>query len=177
LQLSLLQLPGKKGAMPWTTNVLVVANVTATSSELLGALVSKAQSGLTRFRLVVPSSSVAGGRQAAERQLADALERLRGAGLDVEGTVGSVDPVVAVSDEWDPRTYDEVVVSTLPMGVSKWLHAGLPERVERLTGARVTHVVAQPARPEPQPRPVPEHAKLGVMAPLSVLSWGGRRDR
>jgi GABA permease len=163
--------------MPWTTNVLVVANVTATSPELLGALVGKAESGPARFRLVIPSSPVAGGRHAAEKQLSDALERLRAAGLDVEGTVGSIDPVVAVSDEWDPRTYDEVVVSTLPMGVSKWLHAGLPERVQRLTGARVTHVVAQPPKPEPQIRPVPERARLGVMTPLSVLSWGGRRDR
>jgi hypothetical protein len=161
--------------MPWTTNVLVVANVTATSPELIAALATKARSGPARFRLVIPSSPT-GGRQAAEQQLADALERLRAAGLDVEGTVGSIDPIVAISDEWDPRRYDEVILSTLPMGVSRWLHAGLPERVQRLTGASVTHIVAQPAKPSPQTRPVPEHTKLGVMAPLSVLGWGRRRD-
>jgi nucleotide-binding universal stress UspA family protein len=169
-------LPRKKGAMPWTTNVLVVANVTATSPELIGALVSKARSGPARFRLVIPSSPAAGGRPAAEQQLAEALERLRAAGLDVEGTVASIDPLVAVSDEWDARRYDEVVLSTLPLGVSRWLHAGLPERVARLTGARVTHVVAEPAKPRPQARPVPEHVRLGVMAPLLVLGWGRRRD-
>jgi hypothetical protein len=161
--------------MPWTTNVLVVANATATSPELIAALVTKAQSGPVQFRLVIPSSTT-GGRQVAEQQLTHALERLRAAGLEVEGTVGSIDPIVAISDEWDPRRYDEVVLSTLPMGVSRWLHAGLPERVQRLTGARVTHIVAQPAKPSPQTRPVPEHEKLGVMAPLSVLTWGGRRD-
>jgi hypothetical protein len=163
--------------MPWTTNVLVVANVTATSPELIAALLSKAQTGPTHFRLVIPASPVAGGRAAAEQQLAEALERLRTAGLDCDGAVGSVDPIVAISDEWDPQRYDEVIVSTLPVGVSRWLHAGLPERVQRLTGARVTHVVGGPAKPEPPVRPAPEHAKLGVMAPLSVLSWGGRRDR
>ena len=163
--------------MPWTTNVLVVANVTATSPELIGALLSRAQAGPTRFRLVIPSSPVAGGRVAAEDQLAEALERLRAAGLDCDGAVGSVDPIVAISDEWDPQRYDEVILSTLPVGVSRWLHAGLPERVQRLTGARVTHIVGRPAKPERPASPAPEHTKLGVMAPLSVLSWGGRRDR
>ncbi|MDQ6834639.1 MAG: hypothetical protein M3016_00445 [Actinomycetota bacterium] len=163
--------------MPWTTNVLVVANVTATSPELVGALTTKGQSGPARFRLVIPASPITGGRQAAAAQLAEALERLRAAGLEIDGTVGSIDPIVAVSDEWDPRRYDEVIVSTLPMGASKWLHAGLPERIERLTGAPVTHVVSEPAKPAPQTRPAPEHAKLGVMAPLSVLSWGRRHDR
>jgi len=161
--------------MPWITNVLVVANVTATSPELMAALSTKARSGPVRFRLVIPSSPT-GGRQVAEQQLADTLERLRSAGLDVEGTVGSIDPIVAISDEWDPQRYDEVILSTLPMGVSRWLHAGLPERVQRLTGASVTHIVSHPAKPSPQGGPGPEHPKLGVMSPLSVLGWGRPRD-
>ena len=110
--------PGRS-AKRWTAKVLVVANVTASSPELIAALATKArvQPG-HGFMLVIPASPT-GGRQAAEQQLADALERLRTAGLDVEGTVGSGDPIVAVSEAWDPRRYDEVIVSTLPTGVSK----------------------------------------------------------
>ena len=39
--------------MPWTTSVLVVANVTAGSDELLEALRSRAEQGPTRFTLLV----------------------------------------------------------------------------------------------------------------------------
>lgn len=152
--------------MPWTTNVLVVANVTATSPELVSALVDRGRHGPARFTLVVPASPVAGGREAAQAQLEAALTDLTAAGLKVDGHVGSYDPIIAVSDEWDPRRYDEIIISTLPMRFSKWLHAGLPERVERMTGARVTHVVAQPPKPEPETVPPPPHEKHGVITPL-----------
>jgi len=64
------------------------------------------------------------------------------------GTVGGVslrdraDPILAVQDAWDPCRFDEVIVATLPTGVSRWMAADLPHRVERLTGARVTHIVS-----------------------------------
>jgi hypothetical protein len=51
-----------------------------------------------------------------------------------------------VQDVWDPRRFDEVIVATLPTGTSRWMAADLPRRVERLTGARVTRVVAQAGR-------------------------------
>lgn len=162
--------------MQWTTNVLVVANVTATSPELLAELKARSGAGHTRFMLVVPAQPVVGGRRSAELSLQEALGWMREAGLEVEGRVGSTDPIVAVTDEWDPRCYDEIVLCTLPMRVSKWLHAGLPERVERLTGARVRHVVAEPLKPKVTAGPAPAHEKLGVIAPLSVLSWGAPRD-
>jgi hypothetical protein len=43
--------------------------------------------------------------------------------------------------------YDEVIVSTLPVKVSKWLKLDLPHRVERGTGLPVTHVVAREPKP------------------------------
>lgn len=162
--------------MTWTTSVLVVANITATSREVLDQLVARGEQGPMRVMLVVPASPVADGREIARQRLEEALSGLRQAGLEVDGRVGSSDPIVAITDEWDPRRYDEIVVSTLPMRVSKWLHAGLPERVERLTGARVTHVVSEPAKPEVMVGPAPHHEKLGVMSPLSVLTWGAHRQ-
>jgi hypothetical protein len=135
----------------WKACILVVANRTADSDELLAALRDR---GNARFELVVPATTtggVAAGRRLAEEQLASALERMREAGLEAEGKVGDPDPYVATRETWDPARFDEIVVSTLPTGTSKWLQADLPHRVERTTGAPVRHVVASERRATPAP--------------------------
>jgi hypothetical protein len=162
--------------MAWKRSVLVLANVTATSDELLAELDSRAQRQPARFTLIVPATPFGGGRLAAETQVVDALERLHAAGLDVDGAVGDPDPVVAAMDAWNPRNYDEIIVSTLPMKLSKWLNAGLPERIARLTGAPVTHLVSQPPRPEAQITPARGREERNVMGPLSVLAWGSAKS-
>lgn len=128
-------------------SILVVANITAMSDELLDAIQARADLGPTAFTLIVPAAPHYGGRAAAATRLDAALDRLRGAGLEVEGRVAAGDPVEAVSEAWDPRRYDEIIISTLPMRVSKWLHRGLPQRIAELTDALVTHVVSHPPRP------------------------------
>ena len=134
--------------MAWTTNVLVVANRTAGSSELLDALKKRGEGGETRFTLLVPCDP-GGGRTKAREALDSALEQLRHAGLEVSGTVGSdADPVGAVMEVWDPAEYDEIVVSTFPSGASHWLNMDLPQRVAKLTDAHVDHVVAESMRSE-----------------------------
>ena len=163
--------------MQWRTNVLVVANVTATSDELVSALTARAARGSVAFTLIVPANPLAGARAAADAQLAEAIELLRARGLEVDGRVGPSDVIIAVNDEWDPRRYDEIIISTLPMRFSRWLHAGLPERIEHLTGAWVTHVVAQPPKPPVAITAASAHEKRNPMGPLSVLSWGGHKQR
>ena len=86
---------------------------------------------------------------------------MRSAGLAVDGQVGDQDPIAAVHEAWDPTQYDEVVVSTLPTGTSRWLQVDLPHRIERLTGVRVTHVVASPKRAAPQAQPAHKPEKTG----------------
>jgi hypothetical protein len=152
--------------MAWKRNVLVVANVTAMSTDLLDALERRAAREPTAFTLVVPATPSGGGRAAAAENLAAALEQLRAAQLEADGHVGDGNPVTAVMDEWDPGRYDEVIVSTLPIRVSKWLHAGLPERIAKLTGAPVTHVVSEPPRPAPETVAAPEHEKHGLITPF-----------
>lgn len=164
--------------MTWKRNVLVVANVTATSDELMQDLEARAAREPASFTLVVPAAPVAGGREAAGENLSAALERLREVGLEVEGSVAHADPIVAVTDAWDPKRYDEIVVSTFPMSVSKWLHAGLPERIAKLTGAPVSHVVCQVPRPAIETAPAPaQHDRAASLGPLTVLGWGGQRQR
>ncbi len=174
--------------MALKASVLVVAHITAVSDELLDALRARAEQGPVKFTVLVPAGAAGrAGREAARERLDAALERMRGVGLEVEGRVGPPDPATAVHQAWDPASFDEVVVSTLPTGSSKWLQVDLPHRVERMTGAPVTHVVAsEPRKPPPVGQPPPPEEKLGVLAPFAPLTWAqpgseeeepGRRSR
>jgi hypothetical protein len=136
-------------------NVLVVANRTAESPELIEALRERAERGDAVFTLLVPSTphgvawaaDMHSGGGEAEQHMHNAVERLRSAGVQVkEGKVGDPDPIAAVQDEVNFASYDEVIVSTLPGGISKWLKLDLPHRVERVTGLPVTHVSAHEAK-------------------------------
>ena len=126
--------------------ILVVANKTAESPELLEAL--KARADGNTFHLVVPASGH-GIEKAANPDAAvehtqphfdAAVAKLREAGLDIDGNVGDTDPLAAVQDALNFGEYDEVIVSTLPARASKWLKMDLPTRVERMSGLPVTHI-------------------------------------
>jgi hypothetical protein len=154
--------------MAWEFSLLVVANVTAGSDELIDCLRDRAGQGACRFTLVMP-----GGGAGARERLDAALERMRAAGLEnVDGRVGDPDPVVAVMDVWDPMKFDEIIVSTLPTGSSRWLGLDLPHRLEKLTAVPVRHVVSRPPREEVPAGPPPERPKRmgGVLTALSALS-------
>jgi hypothetical protein len=152
--------------MAWEFSVLVVANVTATSGELLHALRQRSASGACRFTLVMPASGAE-----ARARLEEALEQMREAGLEnVEGVVGNPDPVVAVMDLWDPMKFDDIVVSTLPTGSSRWLGLDLPHRLEKLTAVPVRHVVSEPEHEDVPTGPPPEKPqRMGVLAALGAL--------
>jgi hypothetical protein len=148
----------------WEFSVLVVANVTAESAELIAALRERSEVGACRFTLVMPGA----GPDRHER-LEVALAHMRAAGLDnVEGSVGDPDPVVAVMDIWDPMKFDDIVVSTLPTGSSRWMGLDLPHRLEKLTSVPVRHVVSHPRR-EVHTERAPEKPRYGVLAAFAAL--------
>ena len=93
-----------------------------------------------------------------------ALAAWREAGIEAEGICGDANPMDAVAETWDPRRHDEVIVSTLPGQSSRWIAGDLPARVARLTGAPVTHVVANDMRPEPHIGPPPRARDLTARA-------------
>lgn len=64
------------------------------------------------------------------------------AGMHVDAVIGDPDPVEAVRQLQAARVVDEVIVSTLPQRVSKWLHRDVPSRVQAL-GLPVTVVTAE----------------------------------
>lgn len=129
--------------MAWKTSVLVVANQTADSPELMEALRERAARGDTEFTLLLPQ--LPGRSEEARSRLEAIVASWREAGLEVRGELGDSDPVVAVKEAWDPSRFDEVVISTLATGVSKWLQIDLPHRVERMIGIGVRQVVATAA--------------------------------
>jgi len=150
--------------MAWEFHVLVVANVTATSDELLSALRERAERGACRFTLLMPREG-----DGADARLAEALEAMRAAGLEnVSGKAGDHDPVVATMELWDPMEFDEIVVSTLPTGSSRWLGLDLPHRLEKLTSVPVHHVVSRPQPSELHWERPREPEKYGVLSPLAA---------
>jgi hypothetical protein len=131
------------------TRVLVLANRTAGSRQLRDALLERRERGPIAVTLLVPAAwepqDPHGGVETGRRRVREALADLRDTGLDVQCRVGDADPVAALRDAWDPDRYDEVIVSTLPGRVSRWLQIDLPRRAGRITGVPVTHVEAAEA--------------------------------
>jgi hypothetical protein len=58
--------------------------------------------------------------------------------------IGDPDPMIAFEREWQRRRYDEIIVSTLPRYLSKWLHVDLPHRIRKAADVPVTHVIGAP---------------------------------
>ncbi|MFL5859731.1 MAG: hypothetical protein ACJ780_02995 [Solirubrobacteraceae bacterium] len=125
--------------MPRELNILVVANRTAMSADLEEAMHARVRECPARFTLVVPVGRGTKARHAAEAMGA----HMRDSGLDVRAVAGDTDPLRAVLEVYSPAEFDEIIVSTLPAWGSRWMKSGLPQRIERHTGALVRHVEAR----------------------------------
>jgi hypothetical protein len=133
-------------------SVLVVANRTSASPTLLEAVSRRATEGACTFTLLVPRSPrglhrVVDPEDHGHTEAAAAIEHARpllaqAAGGPVRALVGSHDPLAAVEDALNADHYDEVIISTLPRRVSRWLHVDLVSKVGGL-GVPVTHVEAR----------------------------------
>jgi hypothetical protein len=132
--------------------VLVVAHKTAATPALIEAVRERAGRGPATFTLLVPAP--AHGLHAVldpedvhdnegEQILELAIPLLEdAAGAPVEGIVGDPVPMNAIQDAINLHGFDEVIISTLPARVSKWLKLDLPSKVTGL-GLPVTTVTAR----------------------------------
>ena len=123
--------------------VLIVANRTAATPTLLDHVAGLARERETAFSLLIPDAPKS---EHTDWTLELALPLLeRAAGGPVEGLTGEEDPFEAIRGAVAAGDYDEVVISTLPRRVSKWLRRDLPNRVESL-GLPVTVVTPDKER-------------------------------
>lgn len=79
----------------------------------------------------------------ARYRLDQLLRRLNEMDAKVEGQLGDADPLNAISETLATRQFDEVIVSTLPRPISKWLRADLPRQVQRRFGLPVTVIISK----------------------------------
>jgi hypothetical protein len=131
-------------------SVLIVARLTSSSPELVEAVRRRAADSC-EFTLLIPAEPQGlhrvvdpedHGTEEAEGRLAQALPLLsEAAGSSVRGMIGSHNPLAAVQDALHLHGFDEILLSTLPVHVSRWLHIDLPRKVAAL-GVPLTTVVA-----------------------------------
>ena len=123
--------------------VLIVAHRTAPTPRLLAAVTDRSRRGPSVFTLLVPRPYWDPDTEEAAAALELAAPLLeQAAGSQVDGIIGNSDPLVAVRDVLERAQFDEVIISTLPAHVSRWLRLDLPHRVEQL-GLPVTVVTAE----------------------------------
>ena len=82
---------------------------------------------------------------AARARLDEGLATFRALGFEVSGEVGDANPLYAVTTalRTAPFRFDGVIVSTLPSGMSRWLHLDAVSRIRREVALPVTHVEAR----------------------------------
>jgi hypothetical protein len=130
---------------------LVVGNQTLASPELAATIDELlAAGGPTEFHVVVPATPVQHGftwdegeaRAAARRRLEAFMTHLKSLGAEVSGEVGSRDPLVAGHEALPRHPVDEIILSTLPAGISRWLGQDIPTRLRGSVLVPVTVVTA-----------------------------------
>jgi hypothetical protein len=144
--------------MPQPAKVLVLAHHTAATPPLLEAIRERAKQGPVRFHLVVPRQPHGidkvvnpheAGDDVARPVLEDALPKLsEAADAEVTGSIGDSEPLMAIEDAVNLGGYDEIIISTLPLGISRWLKLDLISKARGL-GLPVTHVLAPSEAEEP----------------------------
>lgn len=148
---------------------LIVANQTLGGEELEERVQARIDGGHGRFHVLVPMiepeqeadawvpadpafgiSGVLNGsgeatevaRERSQHRLNRMLDKIRSLGGDAEGEVVGPDPLTAVEHAVENGTYSEVIVSTLPAGISRWVKMDLPSRIARRVEVPVTTVEA-----------------------------------
>ena len=149
------------------SRILVVANKTLGSNDLLQSIRDRMTKGPCEFTVLVPATAWAhresmmesltrritnmpvtdearGTEEAdyshAQGRVEFGIEQLQRLGAEVDGEVGNADPFRAVEEALSRRKYDEIILSTLPSGVGRWLGQDLPRKVTRKFKGPVTVV-------------------------------------
>ncbi|MGB3483816.1 MAG: amino acid permease [Mycobacterium sp.] len=144
-------LPGGPGH-----RVLVLANQTVDSEELLEELARIGADREAKYLVVVPANAVDTGaaathgprdvseatQEAATARLEATLLALHSQNLDAEGQLGDYRPLRALEQAVDEFGPDQIVISTLPPESSIWQRFDVVDRARAQFKLPVTHIVA-----------------------------------
>ena len=140
--------------------VLVMANETATSAELLDELRRIGADRAAHYYVVVPASPIETGvaathgpldlmeatQEAARARLEHTLATLRSENREADGALGDYRPLRALANAVDTFHPDQIVIATLPLAESVWHRFDVVDRARaEYPNLPVTHVVATPA--------------------------------
>ena len=138
--------------------VLVLANQTVQSKEMLDELRRIDADRDATYFVVVPASPIETGtaathgpldvaeatREVARQRLDDTLSTLRSEDLDADGEVGDYRPLRALAAGVESFHPDQIVISTLPPEESVWHRFDVVDRARAEHDVPVTHVVVNP---------------------------------
>jgi flavin-binding protein dodecin len=139
---------------------LIVANETLPGDRIPALVATHMREGPSEFHVLVPATrsretrrltavagdplsgyavvdtvgleeAIARDRQGAEERLAGFASRLGDLGADFTKEVGGPDPFLAIAQVMERASFDEIIISTLPSSISRWLRIDLPSRVRR----------------------------------------------
>lgn len=136
---------------------LVIANQTLATHQLRQELLMRAEEGESLFHFLVPNTAhehyspawaeyegtVESGTDGAKARLRFALATVRATGACALGALGDPDPLQAVELQVQCSAYDEIIVSLLPDGSSRWLEVDLPSRISAFAQIPVTTITAK----------------------------------
>ena len=125
---------------------LIVANRTLGGIQLLDIVRQRVSEGPARFHVLVPvpPGDYPGAHEdavaEAQARLEAELERLAGLGADADGEHAESEPFEAVRTVLERERFDEILLCTLPQGLSRWLHVDLVDLDPhwRVYGAGIT---------------------------------------
>lgn len=142
---------------------LIVADRTAAGAELLSYVRKAAKDDPgSEFTVLVPASPPSywrpwdefAAQQHGREVAATAARTLRDDGVAVtREAVGGREPLAAIEDELrEHPDYDAIIISTFPVGASRWLRRDVVTRTRQRTGLPVSHVIVGPTQ-----KTVPHH--------------------
>jgi hypothetical protein len=149
-----------------TRRYLVIANQTLAEAELSEAIRQRLKVGPSSFYVLVPNTDHGDlaarifkgapvapavgdatvdhlATEHARHRLGQLLDDLRGLGADVDGDLGDPDPLKAATELLERQQFDEIILSTLPQPISRWLGMDLPHRLHRHSGLPVTTITTK----------------------------------
>ena len=172
--------PSAPSEEPAAQHYLVVANRTLGGPELLDAIRDRMSRGPAAFWVLVPATPTAhlindlnasscafpvdsdvlpspaeraAAEQEAQSKIDTEIQRLQAIGATAEGAVGDSDPMKAIEEVLPGRRFDEIILSTLPPGISRWLAWDLPHRLRRRTDVPLTVITTWDGAGDGSPPP------------------------